>query len=230
MNDRPMIEAEGLRKVYGEKVAVDRVDLEVPAGRILGVLGPNGAGKSTTVRMLTTMTAPDAGTGRVAGFDVAREAAAVRRVIGVTGQDASLDELLTGTQNLVLVGELSSLSREAGAGARRRAARALRAHRRRRAHGEDVLGRHAAPARPRRQPGGAPAGAVPRRADHRPRPDQPTAHVGDHPRPRGRRHHRAAHHAVPRRGRRARRPHLGDRPRHRDRRGHRPRAQGAHRW
>ena len=67
MNERPMIEAEGLRKVYGEKVAVDRVDLEVPAGRILGVLGPNGAGKSTTVRMLTTMTSPDAGTGRVAG-------------------------------------------------------------------------------------------------------------------------------------------------------------------
>jgi ABC-2 type transport system ATP-binding protein len=86
------------------------------------VLGPNGAGKSTTVRMLTTMTAPDAGTGRVAGFDVAREAAAVRRVIGVTGQDASLDELLTGTQNLVMVGELSSLSREQ---ARMRAAELL---------------------------------------------------------------------------------------------------------
>jgi daunorubicin resistance ABC transporter ATP-binding subunit len=107
-----MIEAEGLRKVYGEKVAVDDVSLVVPAGRILGVLGPNGAGKSTTVRMLTTMTAPDAGSGRVAGFDVARDAQAVRRVIGVTGQDATLDELLTGTQNLVMVGELSSLSRQ----------------------------------------------------------------------------------------------------------------------
>ena len=106
-----MIEAEGLRKVYGEKVAVDHVDLSVAAGQILGVLGPNGAGKSTTVRMLTTMTAPDAGTGRVAGFDVARDAAAVRQVIGVTGQDATLDELLTGTQNLVMVGELSDLSR-----------------------------------------------------------------------------------------------------------------------
>ncbi len=107
-----MIEAEGLRKVYGEKVAVADVSLAVPAGRILGVLGPNGAGKSTTVRMLTTMTAPDAGTGRVAGFDVAREAQSVRRVIGVTGQDATLDELLTGTQNLVMVGELSGLSRQ----------------------------------------------------------------------------------------------------------------------
>src|ERR1700733_10683784 len=110
MTDSPVIEAVGLRKVYGEKVAVDHVDLSVPAGQILGVLGPNGAGKSTTVRMLTTMTAPDAGVGRVAGFDVAREAAAVRRMIGVTGQDATLDELLTGTQNLVMVGELSNLS------------------------------------------------------------------------------------------------------------------------
>jgi daunorubicin resistance ABC transporter ATP-binding subunit len=110
MTDAPMIEAEGLRKVYGEKVAVDHVDLLVPAARILGVLGPNGAGKSTVVRMLTTMTLPDAGRGRVAGHDVAREAAAVRRVIGVTGQDATLDELLTGTQNLVMVGELSNLS------------------------------------------------------------------------------------------------------------------------
>src|SRR5689334_25128995 len=112
MPDTPMIEAVGLAKRYGDQLAVAGVDLAVPAGRILGVLGPNGAGKSTTVRMLTTMTAPDAGTGRVAGFDVARQAAAVRRVIGVTGQDASLDELLTGTQNLVMVGELSNLPRE----------------------------------------------------------------------------------------------------------------------
>ena len=71
MPDRsPMIEAVGLQKRYGEQVAVDGVDLEVPAGQILGVLGPNGAGKSTTVRMLTTMTRPDGGTGRVAGLDV----------------------------------------------------------------------------------------------------------------------------------------------------------------
>src|SRR4029077_2981218 len=107
----PIIEATGLRKRYGDHLAVDGVDLAVEQGRILGVLGPNGAGKSTTVRMLTTMTSPDAGTGRVAGFDVAREAAAVRRVIGVTGQDATLDELLTGTQNLVLIGELAKLPR-----------------------------------------------------------------------------------------------------------------------
>ena len=106
-----MIEASGLQKRYGEQVAVRSVDLEVPAGTILGVLGPNGAGKSTTVRMLTTMTRPDAGTATVGGFDVVTDAGAVRRIIGVTGQDASLDELLTGTQNLVMVGELSRLSR-----------------------------------------------------------------------------------------------------------------------
>jgi ABC-2 type transport system ATP-binding protein len=92
-------------------VAVDRVDLAVPAGTVLAVLGPNGAGKSTTIRMLTTMTRPDGGTGRVGGLDVVADAGAVRRMIGVTGQDASLDDLLTGTQNLVMVGELSKLGR-----------------------------------------------------------------------------------------------------------------------
>src|SRR5690349_131302 len=99
--DRPMIEAEGLTKRYGDQLAVAGVDLAVPQGRILGVLGPNGAGKSTTIRMLTTMTRPDAGRATVGGYDIATEAASVRRIIGVTGQDASLDELLTGTQNLV---------------------------------------------------------------------------------------------------------------------------------
>jgi ABC-2 type transport system ATP-binding protein len=113
MTERLMIEAHGLQKRYGETVAAHDVDLEVPEGRILGVLGPNGAGKSTTVRLLTTMTKPDAGTGRVGGLDIVRDAAAVRRQIGVTGQDASLDELLTGTQNLEMVGELSKLSRRA---------------------------------------------------------------------------------------------------------------------
>jgi ABC-2 type transport system ATP-binding protein len=122
MTEPPVIEAERLRKAYGDKLAVERVDLAVPPGTVLGVLGPNGAGKSTTVRMLTTMTAPDAGVGRVAGHDVAREADAVRRLIGVTGQDATLDELLTGTQNLVMVGELSDLSRRAS---QRRAAELL---------------------------------------------------------------------------------------------------------
>jgi daunorubicin resistance ABC transporter ATP-binding subunit len=107
--DGPVIRAEGLRKVYGEQVAVDDVSLEVEAGRILGVLGPNGAGKSTTVRMLTTMTRPDAGAAWVAGHDVIADPQSVRRVIGVTGQDATLDELLSGRQNLELVGVLSDM-------------------------------------------------------------------------------------------------------------------------
>jgi ABC-2 type transport system ATP-binding protein len=111
MTDQPMIEAEGLTKRYGDEWAVSGVDLQVPAGKILGVLGPNGAGKSTTVKMLTTMIHPDGGRGTVAGLDIETQAAAVRRVIGVTGQDATLDEQLTGTQNLVLMGELAKVSR-----------------------------------------------------------------------------------------------------------------------
>src|SRR6185295_3832866 len=98
--EQPIIEAAGLVKHYGDTVAVDGVGLEVARGEILGLLGPNGAGKSTTVRILTTMTVPDAGTARVAGHAVAREGPAVRASIGVTGQDASLDDLLTGFQNL----------------------------------------------------------------------------------------------------------------------------------
>ncbi len=111
MTTNPVIRAEGLRKTYGEQLAVADVSLEVQRGQILGVLGPNGAGKSTTVRMLTTMTRPDAGAGWVAGHDVITDPQSVRRVIGVTGQDATLDELLSGRQNLELVGTLSDMSR-----------------------------------------------------------------------------------------------------------------------
>ncbi|HUB73545.1 MAG TPA: ATP-binding cassette domain-containing protein [Solirubrobacteraceae bacterium] len=106
-----MIEAHGLRKRFGPTVALDGVDLEVPAGAILGVLGPNGAGKTTAVRILTTLSLPDAGSARVAGHDVVREAGAVRRKIGVTAQDATLDEVLTGRENLVMIGRLGGLRR-----------------------------------------------------------------------------------------------------------------------
>jgi len=122
MNQQMMIEAVALSKRYGETQALDKVDLEVPAGSILGVLGPNGAGKTTGVRILTTLTAPDGGRAWVAGHDVVHEAPAVRREIGVTGQDATLDEALTGRQNLVMVGQLSRLRRSQ---ARRRAAELL---------------------------------------------------------------------------------------------------------
>jgi ABC-2 type transport system ATP-binding protein len=111
MTDQPVIEAHDLHKRYGETRAVDGVSLAVPRGTILGVLGPNGAGKTTTVRMLTTMTAPDSGSVRVAGIDVVADPGAARRRIGVTGQDATLDELLTGRQNLQMIGRLSKLAR-----------------------------------------------------------------------------------------------------------------------
>jgi ABC-2 type transport system ATP-binding protein len=103
------IEAEGLRKAFGETQAVDGVDLSVRQGSVYGVLGPNGAGKTTTIRMLATLLAPDAGVARVLGYDVVREADAVRGVVSLTGQSASVDEDLTGVENLILVGRLLGL-------------------------------------------------------------------------------------------------------------------------
>jgi ABC-2 type transport system ATP-binding protein len=117
-----MIEARGLQKRYGATVALDGLDLEAPAGTILGVLGPNGAGKTTAVRILTTLARPDGGAAWIAGHDVVAEPAAVQRRIGVTAQDATLDEVLSGRQNLELVGRLSGLRRRA---ARTRAAELL---------------------------------------------------------------------------------------------------------
>jgi ABC-2 type transport system ATP-binding protein len=111
MATESMIEARGLRKSFGPTVALDGIDLEVPGGSILGVLGPNGAGKTTAVRILTTLTIPDGGSARVAGHDVVGEAPAVQRNIGVTAQEATLDEILTGRENLVLIGRLSGLPR-----------------------------------------------------------------------------------------------------------------------
>jgi ABC-2 type transport system ATP-binding protein len=113
VTDSHAIEAEGLTKRYGTTQALAGIDLSVAGGTILGVLGPNGAGKTTAVRILTTLAIPDSGWARVAGHDVVSEAAAVRRQIGVTAQDATLDEALTGRQNLVMVGELSGLRRPA---------------------------------------------------------------------------------------------------------------------
>jgi ABC-2 type transport system ATP-binding protein len=104
-----MIEADGLYKSYGATRALAGVSFSVPAGTVLGLLGPNGAGKTTAVRILTTLALPDAGRARVAGIDVMARPAAVRRQIGVAAQDATLDGLLTGRQNLVLIGELSGM-------------------------------------------------------------------------------------------------------------------------
>ena len=105
-----MIQAEGLRKRFGSTQALDGVDLAVPAGTVLGVLGPNGAGKTTAVRILATLLQADSGTALVGGYDVATQPHQVRRPIGLTGQYASVDEDLTGTQNLLLIGQLLGLS------------------------------------------------------------------------------------------------------------------------
>jgi ABC-2 type transport system ATP-binding protein len=100
------IETSGLVKVFGEHRAVDGVDLQVASGGVYGVLGPNGAGKTTTIRMLATLLKPDGGSARVLGHDVVAEAAAVRSRVAMTGQFASLDEDLTGLENLVMLAKL----------------------------------------------------------------------------------------------------------------------------
>ena len=105
------IEASGLVKRYGDKVALGGVDLVVPAGTVTAVLGPNGAGKTTTVRILTTLSKADEGSARVAGYDVATHPTEVRRRIGLAAQDATVDPLLTGFENLVMISELHQLSR-----------------------------------------------------------------------------------------------------------------------
>ena len=107
------IEAEGLVKSFGDTRAVDGVDLAVRGGSVYGVLGPNGAGKTTTIRMLATLIRPDAGTARVFGKDIDADADAVRQAISLTGQLASVDETLTGRENLILVGRLLGLRRQA---------------------------------------------------------------------------------------------------------------------
>ena len=203
-----------------ETTALDGVDLAARQGTVLGVLGPNGAGKTTAVRILATLLRPDAGTrGRRRATTSSRDAAEVRRLIGLTGQYASVDEDLTGTENLVLIGRLLDLRRRE---AKARAAELL---------GEfDLTEAADRPAKTysggmRRRLDlaaslvGRPGDHLPRRADHRPRPGQARGRVEHGPRAGRRGHHRAADHAVPRRGRRAGRRDL----RHRPRQGHRAR-------
>src|SRR5215831_12469149 len=105
------IEARGLVKRFGKTTALAGVDLTARTGTVLGLLGPNGAGKTTAVRILATLLRPDGGEARVCGYDVGREAHQVRQLIGLTGQYASVDEGLSGTNNLIMIGRLLGQSR-----------------------------------------------------------------------------------------------------------------------
>jgi ABC-2 type transport system ATP-binding protein len=120
---QPAIAATRLRKSYGEKIVLDCIDLNVAAGTIFALLGPNGAGKTTAVKILSTLIGADGGEVRVAGHDLARDPDSIRAAIGVTGQYSTVDGLLTGEQNLILMADLHHLGRAEG---RRHAAELLR--------------------------------------------------------------------------------------------------------
>ena len=111
---RIMVDAKGIRKSFGQQVVLDELDLCVEEGTITALLGPNGAGKTTLVRILGTLTRPDAGTATVGGYDVTGEPAAARSIISLTGQYAALDELLTGEENLLLAARLWKIERSTG--------------------------------------------------------------------------------------------------------------------
>ena len=117
-----MIETRGLRKSFGDHVVLDGIDLDVASGTIFALLGPNGAGKTTMIQILSTLISADGGEVRVADHDLAREADAIRRAIGVTGQFSAVDSLLTGEENLLLMADLHHLGRREG---RQRAAELL---------------------------------------------------------------------------------------------------------
>jgi len=122
MSRQPAVHVRDVRKRFGDTEALAGVDIEVAEGEVVGLLGPNGAGKTTLVRVLATLLPPDSGTARIFGLDVARQAPEVRRTIGLTGQYAAVDELLTGRENLQMFGELFHLK---GRDARRRAGELL---------------------------------------------------------------------------------------------------------
>lgn len=105
------ITVKGLKKTYGQNVVLDGIDFEVKQGTMLALLGPNGAGKTTTVRILSTLLKPDAGEIHIAGYNLDNQADSVRRVIGLTGQSAAVDELLTGRENLIMMGRLYRLTK-----------------------------------------------------------------------------------------------------------------------
>ncbi len=227
MTDTPMIEAEGLVKRFGETLALNGLDLQVPTGAILGVLGPNGAGKTTAVRVLTTLDDPGCRhrADRRPGRGAKRHGGAPLDRCHRAGRNAR-----RGAQRPPEPGDGGRAGRAAparGAGSGARSARPLRADRGRRSRAARLFGRHAPSHRPGGQPHDPPAGGVPRRAHHGTRPHQPRADVGRDPRAGLRRGDPASDHAVPGRGGRAGRHDRGGRPRPGDRDRHRGRSEDA---
>ena len=228
-----MIETKGLRKSFRSRAgretktvdAVRGVDLDVAEGEIFGFLGPNGAGKTTTLRMLATLIEPDGGEATIAGADLRKDPAEVRRRIGYVAQGGSTWDESTAREELVLQARMYGISKAEAQ--RRAAARAgrLPAHRVRRPQVQDLLRRPAPPGRHRARHHPRAEGGLPGRADHRPRPAEPRPHVGRDPPAARRGHDGLPHHALPRRGRRALRPDRDHGPRRDRRRGHAGRAQ-----
>ena len=218
-NRPPAIVVSGLTKKYGDIEAVRGIDFAVARGETFGFLGPNGAGKSTTIKILCTLAKPTAGQASVAGHDVVRERDAVRRNIGLVFQDTTLDNYLTGAQNLRFHAELYARAGRGGGAPDAPGARHGRAVGPAGQPGADLLGRHAAAAGDRPRPAARAPGAVPGRAHGRPGPADPLVDLGVHQRAEAaRRHHHLPDHALHGRGR-ALRPDRHHRPR--EDRGHR---------
>src|SRR5271156_6183083 len=188
-----LIEADGLSKSFGKVRALSELTLTLPAGEPVAILGPNGAGKTTFIRMVATLITPDTGTLIVNGHDVVRDPMAVRRMIGLAGQSAAVEEMMTGRENLVMVARLYGQGRaEAVASGQRileqmdlveAADRQVRTYsggmRRRLDLGASLVGSPRPPSRrPRGEPGRRAAAVVAGRADHGPRPRQPQRGVG----------------------------------------------------
>ncbi|KDN80759.1 ABC transporter [Kitasatospora cheerisanensis KCTC 2395] len=154
----PAVSAIGLRKSYGDKTVLDGIDLTIPAGTVFALLGPNGAGKTTTVEILSTLVGADAGQAQIAGHDLAADPDGVRSAIGVTGQFAALDDMLTAEENLLLMADLLRLPAPEAAPGYAGVAAALRHRGRRGQARRDLLRRDAPPARPGDDPGRRPGG------------------------------------------------------------------------
>ena len=225
----PAIVVEGLERAFDEVLAVQGIDLAVDEGEIYGFLGPNGAGKTTTVRMLTTLLLPTGGRATVAGHDVVKRSAGGARLDRRRPAGSGARPADDRPRADPPAGDAAGHPDRRGHAPRRRPARAGRPGRRRRPPRRHLLGRDAAPARPRRGARPRAARALPRRADHRPRPGQPQDDLGGGAGAQRRRHHRLPHHPVPGGGRPARRQRRHHRQRPDRRRGHAGVAQGRNR-